>query len=120
MLIYEVNLEVDEQINHKYAGWLPDHIDKMLKLKGFKAAQWFFRLPQDEDAELSGKTLWTIQYIVEDRASLDDYFNNQAQQMRQESVERFGEQVKASRRVLNLYSVHGSLFEQEAANANSQ
>jgi hypothetical protein len=111
MLIYEVNLELDEDINFKVAGWLTEHIDKMLAFKGFKVAQWFFRRPEDEGRPDTKKTLWTIQYLVEDRASLDAYLNEHAEKMRADAVNQFGDKLSANRRVLNLLSVAGLPFE---------
>ncbi len=104
MILYEVNLEVDNDINHKVAGWLPEHIDKLLHIDGFKSAYWFFREPADEGREDTNITLWTIQYVLNDRKALDDYFNNQAEQLRAEAIEKFGDKMKASRRILNLLS----------------
>ncbi len=104
MILYEVNLEVDDDINHKVAGWLPEHIEKVLKIDGFKSAYWFFREPQDEGIEETNKTLWTIQYVVDDRKALDNYFNNQAEAMRAEAIEKFGDKFKATRRILTLLS----------------
>lgn len=115
MLIYEVNLEVDDDINFKMAGWLPNHIEEMLKLKGFQSAHWYFRRPEDEDSSVDGKTLWSIHYLVENRESLDEYFEKHAEKMRKEGKEKFGEKFSASRRVLNLLSVAGYPFQQEGA-----
>ncbi|MBI5172405.1 MAG: DUF4286 family protein [Candidatus Obscuribacter sp.] len=100
MIIYEVNLEVDESIKFKYAGWLPAHIEKMMTMPGFMNAYWFFREPQFEGKD-PNKTLWTIQYFLKDQESLDQYLNNQAKAMRQEALDLFGaEHFKAERRVL--------------------
>jgi hypothetical protein len=107
MLIYEVNLEVDEDINYRYAGWLPEHINKMLKFKGFQAAYWFFRKPEDEGRKPTAKTLWTIQYVVQDRQCLDEYLTNHANGMRKEALDNFGTKFKAERRILNLLSAAG-------------
>ncbi len=107
MLIYEVNLEVEEEINYKVAGWLTGHIEKMLTLKGFKVAYWFFRKGEDENNQTTNKTFWTIQYVVEDRASLDVYFNNNAPQMRKEASDQFGDKIIATRRILYLLNVLG-------------
>ncbi len=108
MLIYEVNLEVEEEISHKVAGWLLDHIEKMLENKGFKAAYWFFRRYEDEGREPAAKTLWTIQYVIEDRPDLDAYLTNKAPAMRQEAVDKFGDKMVATRRVLNLLNAIGT------------
>jgi hypothetical protein len=107
MLIYEVNLEVEEDINYKVAGWLTETIQKILTFKGFKIAYWFFRKGEDEASNLGNKTLWTIQYIVEDRTSLDKYLNEQAPKIRTEANDRFGDKMQASRRILNLLNVVG-------------
>ena len=107
LLIYEVNLEVDEDINFKVAGWLTEHINKMLTFKGFNMAQWFFRKPEDEGRPHINKTLWTIQYLVEDRASLDAYLNEHAPTMREETVNKFGDKITSTRRVLQLLTVAG-------------
>ncbi len=108
MLIYEVNLEVAEDINYKVAGWLAGHIDKMLTFKGFKVAYWFFRKPEDENSKTTNKILWTIQYIVEDRPSLDEYLQQHAEQIRKEANEQFGDKMRAERRVLYLLNIVGS------------
>ena len=110
MLIYEVNLEVEEEIKFRFAGWLPDHITKMLETEGFRAAYWFFRNPEDEGLPES-MALWTIQYIVSDRAVLDKYLTGKAAQMRQEAIDLFGVKFKATRRILQLLSVAGLPFD---------
>lgn len=110
MLIYEVNLAVDEEIKFKFAGWLPDHIARMLELDGFKAAYWFFRNPGDEGMPESS-VLWTIQYVVQDRARLDNYLKGKAAEMRQEAIDLFGDKFTASRRILQLLSVAGQPFD---------
>lgn len=107
MLIYEVNLEVDEEINYKVAAFLQGHIEKMLSFKDFRTAYWYFRRPEDEDGSPPGKTLWTIQYVIDSREGLDDYLNNHAQRMRAETSEQFGDKINATRRILNLLGVAG-------------
>lgn len=118
MLIYEVNLEVDDEAKFSFAGWLPEHIKRMLEIDGFKAAYWFYRNADDEGREASGDTLWTIQYLIENRSKLDHYLNHEAEEMRKEAVDKFGEKFKASRRVLNLLSVAGMPFETEPTPAS--
>lgn len=99
MIIYEVNLEVEESIKFKYAGWLPAHIEKMMKIPGFTNAYWFSRQNEIE-GKPQDKTLWTLHYVVKDEAALKDYFNNQAKAMRQETIDLFGNAFKAERRIL--------------------
>ncbi len=106
MLIYEVNLEVDEDINHKMAAFLQEHLQKMLDFKGFKSAYWYFRRPEDEEREPT-HTLWTVQYVVDSQNDLDDYLNNHAQNMRSETDALFQGQYRATRRILHLLGVAG-------------
>lgn len=116
MIIYEVNLEVDEEVNFKFAGWLPGHMNKMLEFDGFEAAYWFFRKPEDEDNAM-GKTLWTLHYIVDNRDALETYFKNHASGMRDEALQLFGDKFKVERRILNLLSVAGIPLEKETEGA---
>ena len=110
MLLYEVNMEVSDTINYKVAGWLTEHLQVMMKKRGFQALQWFFRLPQDEHRELDKKTLWTLQYLVEDRNCLDEYLA-QEDDTNKELKEKFGYDVLVSRRILNLLRVAGPAYE---------
>ena len=103
MLIYEVNLTVDEDVAPRYSSWLREHVREMLEFDGFEAAVWFDRhddgttVPDaDEPAD---PREWTLQYQVRDRAALQAYFDEHADEMRREGVEKFGDHVESSRRI---------------------
>jgi Domain of unknown function (DUF4286) len=96
MLIYEVNLTVQESIAGAYLEWLRRHIPEILSFDGFEYATLLFG-----EAE-PGMRLYSVHYYVADRASLDDYFANHAATMRQDAIERFGDQFTASRRVFEV------------------
>jgi hypothetical protein len=104
MLIYEVNLTVDEAISTEYSTWLREHIREMLTLDGFEAAAWYTRsdaidtLPESDAP--TGPRHWTIHYQVESRRHLQDYVEEHAETMRQDSTDRFGDQFSAERRIL--------------------
>ncbi len=103
MLIYEVNLTVDGDVAPRYSAWLREHVRDMLDLDGFEAAVWLDRyedgdaVPEDEDPVDPRE--WTIHYQVRDRDALQAYFDNHADDMRGESVEKFGDHVEIDRRV---------------------
>jgi len=97
MLIYEVNLHVDKSVADDYAMWLQEHIAQMLRFKGFIGARWL----DNETDDVSARD-WVVHYIVEDRASLDEYFANHADAMRREGLERFPGSFSATRRILDL------------------
>lgn len=103
MLIYEVNLSVDETIAADYSTWLREHIREMLQVDGFVAAAWYVRsddtdaLPDGDDP--ADPRRWTVHYQVDSRAALQSYFDGRAEQMRSEGS-RFDDHVEADRRVL--------------------
>ena len=103
MLIYEVNLTVDGEIAPRYSTWLREHVREMLALDGFEAAVWFNRhddgdtVPEDEDA--TDPREWTLHYQVRDRDALQAYFDEHADEMRREGVEKFGDHVDTHRRI---------------------
>ena len=103
MLIYEVNLTVDETEASHYSTWLREHIREMLEFDGFEAAVWFERNDDGdtvpEDDEPTDPREWTIHYQVRDREALQAYFDGPAEEMRREGVQKFGDHVESSRRI---------------------
>ena len=100
--IYEVNLEVDENIAEQFSQWLTPHIEEMLSFDGFQSAQWLIRNKEDEEIEKE-VVLWTIQYVLDDKSSYEQYISTHAQRMRQEGLELFGGSFQASRRLLHSH-----------------
>jgi hypothetical protein len=100
-IIYEVNLVIDEAIASAYDAWLLEHMKEMLTFTGFIKAQRFSRLAAEEGGSGEDTSrLWTVQYWVETREHLEEYFRTQAPRMREEGLKRFPGQFKASRRIL--------------------
>jgi hypothetical protein len=95
MIIYEVNLAVDNDIADAYTAWLRGHIEEILTFDGFIRAEVFV-----EQAPAADVTRLVVHYHLHDLVSLESYFANHAERMRAEPVERFGDKFKASRRVL--------------------
>ena len=97
MIIYEVNLSIEPELESAFIPWLKAHIKEMLKIKGFTSASL---LKDVENTEMPAK--WVVQYRLENRIDLDNYFNNHAKQMRQEALDRFCDGFSATRRILNV------------------
>lgn len=95
MTIYEVNLHVDAAAASAYADWLRPHIDEMLAIDGFEAAEWYTVEDAGDD-----RVHWCIHYELADRAALQAYFDGPAEAMRQEGLQRFEGQFTADRRIL--------------------
>jgi hypothetical protein len=97
MIVYEVNLRVDEDCAEAYRAWLVPHIQEILALPGFESAEIF-----EVDGEEEGRKGFCVQYRVSSRAALDDYLENHAPRMRADGEKNFGGRFAAARRVLEL------------------
>ncbi len=102
-LVYEVNLFIDSQLEDRFLTWLKLHIQEMLEVSGAKEAKLFkVRNLNLENLDLgkADKICVTAQYVFPSRAVLDNYFEQQASNMRKKGIEEFGEAFSASRRIL--------------------
>ncbi len=101
-VIYEVAIEADAVIADDYRRWLDTHVGAMLALPGFVGA----RVNEVIDPPpTAGTYSFCVQYRLQDQVSLDRYVRDDAPRMRMEGVERFGEQIRTTRRVLReIYS----------------
>lgn len=102
-VIYEVNLKVQNDIIEAYLTWLRAHIVELLKIDGFLSVEIFYRKPQDEGEMMDEQnTYLTVQYKVDSRQSLDNYFKDHAARFREDGIKRFGGKFSASRRILSF------------------
>jgi hypothetical protein len=104
-LVYEVTLDIQADKATEFDGWLKDHVREMLALPGFHDA----RILTPAGAE-PGSERRVVQYTLGSRTELDQYLAEHAPRMREDGVKRFGDKMKASRRVFDLdVPVAGSL-----------
>jgi hypothetical protein len=94
-LIYEVTLTIERDIVDSFDGWLANHVEEMLAIPGFISAR-VFALDNDDD----GNARRVTQYFLESENHLESYLDEQAAEMRQSGVDRFGDQFTATRRIL--------------------
>jgi uncharacterized NAD(P)/FAD-binding protein YdhS len=97
MVIYEVNLLVNESIYADFQIWLQQHVREMLQHPGFIRAYIFNEEQHDGDE----KQKLTIQYQLMSRRDLDHYFEAYASNMLEEGVKRFGNSYSATRRIFD-------------------
>ena len=97
MVIYEVNLTLEDEIAADFHAWLMEHVAEMLTFDGFRDAKLF----RVEDESFHRLTVW---YTVESRDALDRYFNGAASRMREDGLKRFGGRFQATRRILRTMS----------------
>ena len=91
-ILYEVVITVAPQEKERYLAWLRPHMDAMMNFDGFQSAEMFFN--SEDDNEI------TCQYRLRDRAAMDAYLAGPATEMRADGVKRFGDAIKAERRIL--------------------
>lgn len=104
MVIYEVNLDVDNAVAEEFALWLPGHINELLCINGFISAVWL-----QEEGGAPGRVGWTVHYRLSDRESLEAYFRDHADRMRHDGLTRFPGGFKAHRRIFELQEEFNSI-----------
>jgi hypothetical protein len=97
-VIYEVNLEVAPRIAGEFDAWLSDHVRELLRLDGFESA----RIQADEERAEDRWLRRTVSYRLRDRAALEAYLTRHAEHMRRDGRERFGDNMRARRRIFEL------------------
>lgn len=95
MIIYEVELTIAADIAETYLSWLPTHIEDMLQIDGFMSADI-----EEVLEPVSESTVVLVRYSVRSELDLFDYLELHAPIMRQQALDKFGEQFLASRRIL--------------------
>ena len=92
--VYEVTICVDRELGEELDAWLTGHVEEMLEVPGFVAADTF-TLETDDDQV--GRV---TRYHIESDALLERYLDGEAAVRRQSAIDRFGDRMVASRRIL--------------------
>ena len=93
---YEVSLAVNKEIVPMYLKWLKAHVIEMLSFPGFENAAILDQLdPVITEEHFSV----IVQYRLKDTNTFETYLQTQAERMRKEGIERFGDKVSATRRL---------------------
>lgn len=95
-IIYEVNLDSDPAISDEFEAWLREHIRSMLKLKGFLSAT-LYTVESDQDGP---RHRYTVHYVLESHAALEQSLGEHAAATHRAGIERFGQQFSLDHRVL--------------------
>ena len=98
MILYNVTLKVDPQIHEEWKQWMKEeHIPKVLATGAFVSNKMYKLLNEVPDA--TGAT-YSVQYLCENMAILDNYINTFAPSLVKEHVDRYGNKHVAFRSVL--------------------
>ena len=95
---YEVNLAVEAGVLEAYRAWLADHVAEIVALPGFTGATTWDVV---DPAPPSGVTHLCVQYALVEAAALEAYLRDHAPRLRADGIARFGDRVRATRRVLH-------------------
>jgi hypothetical protein len=100
-VVYEVNLSVDADVLPAYRAWLAAHVAEIVALPGFTGATTWDVV---DPAPAPGTASLCVQYRLRDADALAAYLRDHAPRLRADGIARFGERVRASRRVLHQAS----------------
>ena len=114
VVIYEVNLTIDNEVIDEFDVWLKKHVDEMLAIPGFISASTAVIENDDENTKQR-----SVQFLLSNQQDLDAYFENDAERMRAIALDKFSNKMTALRRVLT--PSQAALAEEAAcANCGSQ
>jgi hypothetical protein len=96
MIVYAVELEMETALRTEYLAWLRTHVADMLALPGFLDAEI---LTRSEPVPPAGHWVVCVHYRLRDHAAWQGYLEHHAAPMRAAGITRFGDRVRASRRL---------------------
>ena len=106
MYIYNVTINIEESLHDQWLVWMKEkHIPDMLATGKFTRAMMCKVLV---DEEMGGVT-YSVQYTIKDKETLEQYYKEDADRMRQDGAKRFADNFVVFRTELEIIS------EQEAA-----
>ena len=101
MIIYNVTINIHESVHDRWLAWMHDkHIKDVLATGKFSSARMVKVLIEEE----MGGTTYSIQYTTENKATLEQYYLEDAPRLRAEGLALFGDKMLAFRTELELIS----------------
>lgn len=102
MLIYNVTVNIDEDVENEWKEWMRDiHIPEVIATKRFSSYKFLKLL--NESPEATGAT-YAIQYLADDISAINSYLETEAPALQQEHTNRFGSKFVAFRTLLEEVS----------------
>ncbi len=99
MYIYNVTINIDESVEEQWLQWMQEiHIPDMLATGKFTEAKMCQVMVKED---LGGVT-YSIQYTTDSKETLDRYFKEDADRLRQDGLTRFANKFVAFRTELNV------------------
>lgn len=98
MYIYNVTLSIDESIHNEWLNWIEKHISEVLATGKFVSA----KLTQVLIEEEMGGVTYSVQYKAKSREDLDNYYKEDADRLRTNSMQKFADKMLAFRTELKI------------------
>ena len=103
MIIYNVTTNIHESVHDQWMTWMQEkHINDVLATGKFSSARMVKVLIEEE----MGGITYSIQYITENKETLQRYYDEDAPRLREEALALFGDKMLAFRTELELISEH--------------
>lgn len=103
MIIYNVTTNIHESMHSEWLEWMQKkHIPEILGTGKFSSARIVKVLIEEE----MGGATYSVQYSTDSRATLEQYYKEDAPKFREEALLLFGDKMLAFRTELELISEH--------------
>ncbi len=103
MIIYNVTTNIDQSVHNEWLHWMQTkHIPDVLATKKFISAKLSRVLVEEE---LGGFT-YSVQYTTTDKSTLERYYKEDAEHLRQEFTDLFKGKFVSFRTELEIISEH--------------
>lgn len=103
MLIYNVTTNIETSAHDEWLRWMQEtHIPNVLATGKFLSAKMSRILVEEE----TGGFTYSVQYTVADSASLQKYYSEDADRLREQALKRFPNQFVSFRTEMEIVSEH--------------
>lgn len=98
MYIYNVTINIDDDVKDEWLTWMETHILDVLNTGKFVAAKLTQVLVEEE----MGGTTYSVQYSAKTKEDLQNYYKEDAKRLRGDGLRKFGDKMIAFRTELRL------------------
>ena len=103
MIIYNVTTNIHESVHDQWMIWMQHkHIPEMLATGKFSSAKMAQVLIEEE----MGGVTYSVQYTTDSRETLQEYYQQEAETLREEGEQLFGDKMLSFRTELEVISEH--------------
>ncbi len=96
MITYNVTVQVDNAILEEWLVWIENHMPQVVATGCFESSAFFELL----EPKIDENRTFVIQYLAKNLENYEDYIKNHSTELRQEGIEKFGDQMSAFRSIL--------------------